>query len=293
MSLRLSRIVLFFSALAVASPVFTSASLANETLTELSITTFNIKYFGLDGDHDGEPGDDLRNNTIVAHMNKYDLWSDVNIFQEIVDIPALKALMGTNYLCQSYDNPDPRHQHVVICHKKKYTFLPASDDDNYTLEDVAIGRHRPAVHGILIARNGDRLMHVVGVHLKAQPDQSAIREQQTNMIADYLESRDDLEPILIAGDFNTFDNDSTMMTDIYRRDGVDMMQVNNSNQYTFRSGSTGSKLDRFWVSKSLVVTQNPKVAGPCNSVAGNNAAIKQYNQQVSDHCPVTIKIRVN
>lgn len=293
MSLRLVRRVLFVSALATLCPGINATLQSAESRTELSITTFNIKYFGLDGDHDGEPGDDYRANTIIAHLNKYNLWSDVNIFQEIVDVPALQSLMGTDYLCHSYDNEDPRHQHVVICHKKKYTFIVASDDDNYALEDVAMERYRPAVHGILKARNGDRLLHVFGVHLKAQPNQSDIREQQTNVIADYLASRQDLEPVVIAGDFNTFNSDSDMMTQIYQRDAVDMKQVDNTNQFTYRSGSKGSKLDRFWISNTLKVTQNPTVSGPCNSVRGNNSDVSQYNKQVSDHCPVTIKVQVN
>lgn len=290
MSLRLDRSVFKNCCLTFTCTLFFSLTAAAQSLpTDISITTFNIKYYGLNGDHDGEPGSEVRDNKIKAHLNKYELWSDVIVFQEIVDVPGLKSLMGSDYLCRSYDNEDPRHQHVVICHKKKFAFAMAPDDDNYILDDVALGRYRPVVHGVLTYRKIP-LLHIMGVHLKAQPNRSDVRTEQTNIIAQYLANRQNEEPVVIIGDFNTHNDDATVMTNIYRQDDVNLVQINVPQQYTYRVPRHGAKLDRVWVSRDLRVSQKPKVAGPCNSVATDTDPIKIYNTEVSDHCPVTLKV---
>ena len=289
MSLRLLRDVLFFSALSFS---LTSPSSAEETPAEdISITTFNIKFYGLNGVFGGPAGSESRDSSIKAHLNRFQLWTDVMVFQEIVNVAALKALVGTDYLCKTYDHSDKTHQHVVLCHKKKFSFVTASDDDNYALEGVSLDQYRPAVHGVLINKKGRRLLHIFGVHLKAQPNCSDIREQQIGVIGDYLKARTDSEPTIILGDFNTFHSDPETFSDVFDDASIDMKQAVNSYKFTYRSGNNGSKLDRIWLSRSLQVSKPAKVAGPCNEV-GSNHAVKTYNKEVSDHCPVTIKITV-
>jgi endonuclease/exonuclease/phosphatase family metal-dependent hydrolase len=290
MSLRLVRSLCKTSLLTSACLLSYALTASAQTLpTEISITTFNIKYYGLNGDHDGEPGSEVRDNTIKAHLNKYELWTDVVVFQEIVDVPGLQSLMGSGYLCRSYDNEDPRHQHVVICHKKKFAFRMAKDEDNYILDDVAMSRYRPVVHGILTYRNKP-MLHVMGVHLKAQPDRSDVRTEQTHMIAEYLTHRENSEPVVIIGDFNTHNDDAEVMNGIYKHEDIDLVQVTVPQEFTYRVPQHGAKLDRIWVSRNLRVSQKPKVAGPCNSVATSTDPIRTYNTEVSDHCPVTLKV---
>ena len=290
MSLRLLRDVLLFSALSFS---LSSQSQAEQSPAEdISITTFNIKFYGLNGVFGGPAGSETRDSKIKAHLNRHQLWTDVMVFQEIVDVDALKTLVGTDYLCKSYEHSDKSHQHVVLCHKKKFTFVPASDDDNFALEAVSMDKYRPAVHGVLVNKKGRRLVHIFGVHLKAQPNFSDMRLQQMGVVGDYLKSRTDSEPAIILGDFNTYHDDPEKMSEILADDGIDMKQAVNSYNFTYRSGSNGSKLDRIWHSSALQVSEPAKVAGPCNEVGGSNQAVKTYNNDVSDHCPVTIKVKV-
>jgi endonuclease/exonuclease/phosphatase family metal-dependent hydrolase len=290
MSLRLLRDILFVSVLCVP---FSTASLAEDISTQdISITTFNIKFYGLNGVFGGQAGSETRDNKIMAHLTKYQIWTDVMIFQEIVDVERLETMVGSNYSCKSYDHQDRTHQHVVLCHKKTFSFVTASDDDNYAIEDVSLDKHRPAVHGILVNKDGKRLLHIIGVHLKAQPICSDIRATQVGIIGDYLKNRPDSEPTIILGDFNSFGDDPVKFSEIFADDAIDMKEAADSYKFSYRSGGQGSKLDRIWHSNSLQVVSPAKVSGPCNDAGGSSPAIKTYNKEVSDHCPVTIKVKV-
>lgn len=271
--------------LAISSSAFAQAP------TEISITTFNIKFYGLNGNHGGSPGTEARDAKIRNHLTTNDLWTDVMVFQEIVDVAALERMVGEHYKCQSYDNHDPRHQHVVICFKDIFTFEKARDDDNFIIDEVALEKHRPAVHGVLTWQNRP-LLHVFGVHLKAQPDQTDVRTEQTHLIADYLERRENDEPVVILGDFNTHNNDHVIMNDIFSRNSINLREAPISQKYTYRVPVRGAKLDRIWISSDLRLKQQVNVVGPCN--APNNARpIRTYNSEVSDHCPVTLKVALN
>ena len=290
MSLRLLRNFLFVSVLSVPfSPMSFADAIQSQ---DISITTFNIKFYGVNGVFGGQAGSETRDDTIMAHLTKYQIWTDVMIFQEIVDVERLEAMVGKHYSCKSYDHADKTHQHVVLCHKKTFSFVTASDDDNYALEDVSLDKHRPAVHGVLVNKDGKRLLHIFGVHLKAQPNFSDIRATQVGIIGNYIKTRADHEPTIILGDFNTFNNDPATFSEIFANDGVDMKPAADTYNFSYRSGGQGSKLDRIWHSNSLHVVEQAKVSGPCNDSGRSSQAIKTYNKEVSDHCPVTIKVKV-
>ena len=157
--------------------------------TTLSVTTLNLKYFGLNGSPDNQPSDEARDPTINAYLDQNRLRSEVMVFEEIVDVPRLESgIVGPDYNCTSYDNPSEIHQHVVVCVKSGLRFDLAPDDDNYLLEDVTLDniKYRPAVHGIVGLVGGADLFHLVGVHLKAMPECGDIRVKQTQIIHDYL-----------------------------------------------------------------------------------------------------------
>jgi endonuclease/exonuclease/phosphatase family metal-dependent hydrolase len=290
MSLRLLRNFLFVSVISVP---FSPMSIAEVTQTQdISITTFNIKFYGLNGVHGGQAGSETRDDKIKAHLTKHQIWTDVMIFQEIVDVAGLEDLVGSNYSCKSYDHADSTHQHVVLCHKKTFTFVTASDDDNYALEEVSLDKHRPAVHGILVNKDGKKLLHIFGVHLKAQPDCSDVRATQVGLIGDYMKSRADNEPTIILGDFNSYGDDPVKFSEVFADEAIAMTPATDSYKFSYRSGGQGSKLDRIWLSNSLQVVSPAKVSGPCNDAGGSSQAIKTYNKEVSDHCPVTIKVKV-
>jgi endonuclease/exonuclease/phosphatase family metal-dependent hydrolase len=258
--------------------------------TNLTFTMFNIKYYGLNGDHDGTQGSETRNAAIKDHLTRNNLWTDVMAFEEIVDVRALKRdITGERYSCESYDHNDSRHQHVVLCVRSGLRLVVADDDDNFTLENVQMERYRPAVHGIVETNDGERLAHVIAVHLKAQPNMSDVRIEQTHMIADYIYDREDALPVVLLGDVNTHGNDHELMSNILDDYGVDMFEVENPATSTFRTPGNASKLDRMWVTEGVRVVEEPRTYGPCTG-DGWTGTITDYNRKVSDHCPVAVKL---
>jgi endonuclease/exonuclease/phosphatase family metal-dependent hydrolase len=261
----------------------------------VTFTTFNIRWFGLGGAPGGTDDDEVRATTIKAHMDRENLWADVIAFEEIVDVAALEEMIGDSYLCHSYSSADPKHQHVVLCHLRSLRFDKAADDDNYTLEDVAQGRLRPAVHGILKTSSGRSLAHLIAVHLKAMPDESEIRSEQITSIARYLKNgqrgQDRDLPVLLMGDFNSFGSDTANFEEIFANEDLDITDVEVPAAYTYRVPERGSKLDHFFLSASAEVMEEPVVAGPCNVPPSDRSRIVKFNNEVSDHCPVRIKIQ--
>ncbi len=258
-----------------------SASAVAAPRRTLSVSYMNIEWFGL-------RQDEARSGKIARFFTDNDLWADVMVFEEIVDVNRLKdEVLAGRYNCQSYSNRDAKHQHVVVCYEKSFTFSKASDDDNYTLEDVQMNTLRPAVHGILKDASGNRLLHVVGVHLKAMPDKSDVRRQQVQMISDYLTGRDDGEPAIVVGDFNSYADDEAAFSDIF---GDTLKPVSLREAYTYRTAQYRNKFDLAFVSPEISSGVTERVAGPCNG--GTAAQVAQYNQDVSDHCPVNLTVRL-
>lgn len=206
------------------------------------------------------------------------------VFEEIVDVKLLATkVLDSKYNCVTYSRNNPKHQHVVICVLPDY-HLKTDDSGNFSLEDVDLNhRLRPATHGILVAPDGSRL-HIFGVHLKANTDQSVVRLKQTQILADYMKGLKD--PILVIGDFNTFGTDVQKMSAQFQG----LTEVVTPEKYTWASTEENyppAKLDRTWISKSLSAKVTyVHVLGPCNSNDDN--ALAMYNKGVSDHCPTKI-----
>ena len=150
----------------------------------------------------------------------------------------------------------------MLFRSKAFTLIKASDDNNYTLENVAMSSLRPAVHGILKNAQGQRLIQVFGVHLKAMPDKADVRRQQIQMISDYIDAREDREPVLVVGDFNSYTTEDRDWSDIF---GPDLKQVPITEPLTFNDGHYTGKFDRAWISTSLAGGVTEHVLGPCNS----------------------------
>lgn len=260
-----------------------------QVLPELTITSFNIAWFGLLGTPNNELGSETRQPAIRKFMTDNQLWSDVLVFEEIVDVALLRReVVPANYNCISYENRDIKHQHVVLCGKAPLTLSKASDDTNFILEDVSLGNKRPAVHALVLAQNGQLLAHVIAVHLKASPDFSATRLQQTALIGEYLKSGDPHMPLVVVGDFNTHGTDTEDMLASYGQRGINFVDVALDGENTFRNRSFAHQFDRFFV-RGLVPSGLAKVSGPCND--SDAALVSDYNRAVSDHCPITVRLQ--
>jgi endonuclease/exonuclease/phosphatase family metal-dependent hydrolase len=279
--------------LAAALALLSIPALAKKGGTPLTFTEVNLNWFGLDGSPDNNAGDETRVDSIRQYLQDQGLMADVMAFEEIVDLDMLKSgILDDAYSCASYDRDDPKHQHVVICVRQGLTFAPADGADGYALESVDVNGHlRPAVHGIVEDAAGRRLAHVFAVHLKAMPDKSDVRLQQVQALGDYLANRRaGGEPVVILGDWNTYASDPENFQKVLGPNGLRLAEE--PEPYTWASVTENfppAKFDRVWMSDALAgKVASLHVIGPCSS--GDKTEIGDYNTDVSDHCPVSLKL---
>ena len=258
-----------------------SASLLAEPV---SITTMNIEFYGQNRTTDS------RDASIREFFTLAGTYTDVLAFEEIVDVPGLERnLLQNRYKCHSYDHSNRGHQHVVICVRNGFTFDIANDDDNYTYEDVALSRLRPAVHGILKNSRGRELAHIVAVHLKAMPNEGATRNQQVKLLSNNLSNRGDDLPVIFLGDMNAYDTDVENFTEIFSENNLSLAPLPMP-FYTFRTNRYQSAFDWIMVTGDVENSAPVRVSGPCNDSWSSGTDfddVAYYNQKVSDHCPVS------
>lgn len=257
--------------------------------SSLSFATFNIRWYGLNGDAMGETGSESRDESIRQHLVDNELLTDVLAFQEIVDVEGLKEVVGSDYSCESYDHVQPRHQHVVVCVKSPLRFVKA-EDENFAYEAVSLEHHRPAVHGWVVTAQGRKLVHFIAVHLKAMPNKSQTRLTQAEILGDALAKMSTKVPAIITGDFNTYENENSLIQDKFAERGLDLVEQDSDQPFTFRSDRYQNKFDRVY-SSGVTYARKPRVVGPCNGNVTREER-DRYFQEVSDHCAVTWSIRL-
>lgn len=272
--------------------------------TDMTVATFNVKWFGLGGAMDGSPEKEKRDATIKKFMTEEIMPADVIVFQEVVDVPRLVKLLPAKWTCQSYDNPEPTHQHVVLCASEKYKLRLVDYDINNTIETVAINgnKSRPAVRVYVTNLQGKILFALVGVHLKAYPEESKTREFQAGEIAKDLARLNPSIPVLITGDFNTYpadqngesEHDIDILEASLNQLNAGFQHVPMIEKYTYRSGNYKSQFDHFYVRGALQVLSKPDVYDICNATSNGQAFmnISFYNKNVSDHCPVKMTVTI-
>lgn len=296
--------------LAVLASLFVQSS-AHAT-TELQITTFNIRWFGVRYDDPRGPNPKpidpkaikARAEIVRDFLEKAVDPHDVITFEEVVDVNLLKSVLPTGWTCMSYSTPNKSHQHVAICASPKYQLLKVPYDNNSTIEAVATDPQwsRPAVRVDLADLKGNRLLRMVGVHFKAMPGFSRERIRQMGAIATDL-SQGPKVPTIILGDMNTFETDETRL----KQDDIELLgtalaqkdptftYLSHSVPYTFRSPQHRSQFDQMFVNNGVRVIKAPKVFAVCS--ATRNAAsgymnFDYYYKNVSDHCPVQVRVAV-
>ena len=266
--------------------------------------TFNTKWYGLGGELEGSPRDEYRDRYLRKFFQEEVPQADVYVFQEVVDVLRVnRGMIPETYSCMSYAASDEKHQHVVVCAAPHLRFVSEPNDNNDIIEEVAGGseRARPAVHVIIADESGRSLARVVGVHLKAYIDKSNVREQQAKAIAKFLRGvADPSLPTVITGDFNTYpatqtgrrEGDEEMISRIFKSQGLGLAQVPNPSSYTFRTHQFASRFDHFWVSGASIETPL-WVYSACNlesMVRPQYDSVESYNQHISDHCPVAVRL---
>ncbi|MCB0404974.1 MAG: endonuclease/exonuclease/phosphatase family protein [Bdellovibrionales bacterium] len=268
----------------------------------LRVSTFNVRWYGLKSSSDTVS--DYQRDKQLRDTLRSELYdSDAIIFEEIVDVPRLERYVIQGKMqCLTYYNSSANHQHVVLCHKPKYRFEKADGDKNFIIEEVTEGtkKGRPALYGLLRdTSSGEAVAYLVGVHLKAFPEETALRLRQAEAIAKRLRQLSKNIPVVITGDFNTYERDKTswnkddnyLISDVFDKYRLGLYEVRNYHPYTFISSSGQNKFDRFWVSGDVELAEDISVSDLCAEPGSlSTGEIKWYNDNVSDHCLVSVTL---
>jgi endonuclease/exonuclease/phosphatase family metal-dependent hydrolase len=268
---------------------------------ELKIATFNIRWFGLNGDLNGSIGTETRVESVRRFIDEHLGDRDVLVFQEIVDVELFTTEVMFDRTCTTYEGFTGKHQHVMLCHSPELTFVREDDDTDFALQSLNLGGLRPGLHGKLVDAQGEPVAHVVAVHLKAKEDSTAKRLQQAEILSDRLDTladRDDGLPVILIGDFNTHradvtflpQNDEVLLGEILEA-GSRVRRVDQGVTHTYRErDGVGFRLDQAWLSPQIDV-EDVHVPGPCNlDFATQGDDIVEYYDTVSDHCPVSLTL---
>lgn len=254
-------------------------------------TTMNIRWYGnfLEGKKD------FRIPWLQEYLEPYFKSQDIIHFQEIKKIDSfLEDVVQNKMKCHGN-----KLYHLVICIRKSWNFLPFANDEDFTIEEAALGRsgHRGALHGVVANSNKKPLFHFIGVHLKAYPKESKIREEQIKQIAKYLKknSSDSDLPVIMSGDFNSFraieterEKDDIEIFQSILSD-VDLKRVDFTDGYSFVKPIKRSLIDHYWVSNSVEIEDItvPKLCTKGAFLDGYRFDnIRYYNYFISDHCPL-------
>lgn len=269
---------------------------ASPSVPSLTFVTFNAEWFGLGGARENGPEDEYRQTSVRNFFAKEVPQGDVYVFEEIVDPRIVQgSLVPATFNCLTYENHAPKHQHVVLCAHPRLKFQREPTDNNDIIDEVAIDpqRSRPALHIIIADEKNTPLVRVVGVHLKAYPDESQTRRQQATAIATYLQGVADPKlPVVITGDFNTFNDDEDAITKILA--SAKLVYAQNPQKFTFRTSQYSSRFDHFWISENLKLDGPAWTYEVCNlpNTRKDMYRIRDYNKKISDHCPVSIKVNL-
>ena len=270
------------------------------------IFSFNIRWYGLNGNLFNPLGSEARNDTIREFLSEHLADFDIMLFQEIVDLDLFFTEIAGDLECVTYDGFTGKHQHIALCHTSDYVFVPEPDDDNFALESLNTGRIRPGLHGQLRSASDDRLIaHFIGVHLKANEVSTQRRLEQAAILRDRVAELGVMDdaPVMLLGDFNTHrtdvtglaDNDEVLVDDILNEQkAVPLNHVDLPVTFTYREkDGTAFRLDHSWLSDEIKLL-DVKVPGPCDLDFSpqSQQEIDIYHDTVSDHCPLALTLQM-
>jgi hypothetical protein len=257
---------------------------------ELSVASLNIRFYGreLDASQQTE-GSDSRDSYLADYIEENLASADVIAFEEIVkEEDFINNVLKNRWTCQGYENSNRGHQHVLICYKKEYKFIPPNFDSDFIIQEATLGRKiRPIVHGILTDLNGKHLAYIAAVHLKANADQSELRMQQIQVLADKMQDLEPRLPAIVVGDFNTSGNDVEDFTEVFQKAGLRRRIGYNPKDATIKTPDFQGKFDHFWVNTAASVSQTVTTSQICLNGSERQLeydSIEEYNQRISDHC---------
>src|SRR6218665_3891413 len=91
-------------------------------MTQLIVTTFNIRCFGFNGDYHGKHKVEFRIPYLKDFILKNNLDSDVFVLQEIMDPSIVNQILPDGFKFYTYTHDYERHMYIVLCCKKEFEF---------------------------------------------------------------------------------------------------------------------------------------------------------------------------
>ncbi len=279
---------------------------------QLELVTFNIRWFGLTVDDPRTPNPKPRNPELIKKqitsmadfMKKVVNPQSLVVFQEVVDLNALKLILPPNWICDGYRHPNLHHQHVVLCVSPIYRIVNVPYDNNKLIEEVATDNtwSRPAVRADVVDLTGKRILRVVGVHLKAQPNFSQERQRQMTVIANDLRKGTRI-PTILLGDMNTYPvkdsgqqfDDVVLLERILKQVDPTIYHLNHKEPFTFRSQQHRSQFDQIYANGFVKLLKGPDVFDVCSQTVDGPGYLnfKYYYENVTDHCAVKAILQID
>lgn len=280
--------------------------------TQLEVVTFNVRWLGVTVDNPRDPKPIPRDPALIKKqiasmadfMKKVVNPQSLVVFQEVVDLRALQAILPPNWSCDGYRHTNPHHQHVVICASPLYRIVNVPYDNNKLVEEVATDNtwSRPAVRADIVDRTGKRILRLVGVHLKSAPEFSKERQRQVSVIAADLR-KGPMIPTLLTGDFNSFPgkdsgqgfDDVLLFEKILQQMDPTMVHLKHKEPFTFRSPQHRSQFDQIYFNRGVKLVKGPDVWDVCSQTVDGQGYLnfKYYYENVTDHCAVKAIIQVD
>lgn len=279
---------------------------SNTESAAVVVTTFNLKWFGIGGTPT-KPEPEHRIPYVRDFLAKFFRSTQVYVFEEVVDLRSLASILPSGWRCSSYKHSMSVHQYIAICASADFSLQRVTYDNNNTIEEVAEGseRMRPAVRmDLKEKRSGKILMTIVGVHLKAMPEETSRRIMQAKAISADLARVPQERPVLVLGDFNVFlksetglkEDDNVLVQAALNTISKGFVRVpHRPGTYTFRNTKFRNQFDQFFARGPLRVDQFPYVFPVCSATQEGSGFFHStfYARNISDHCPASLRVTID
>ncbi|MEM7645925.1 MAG: hypothetical protein AAF203_03350 [Pseudomonadota bacterium] len=276
-------------------------ALAAPSYESITMTTFNLKWYGLGGNIWGHSSMEFRKDNIRRFIKEELSRSSIIVFTEIVDNELLADTVKDTMECMGYQRESSRHQHTAICFDKS-KYRAEKYDEDYIIPEVDLGRNgqRPATHAKICRKKGKCFLQVLGVHLFAGRE-TENRKKQIQVIKDNFDRQSRMLPTAILGDFNSY---NTTQTGLEKSDMAFFEEIlssknrrfktTNKDIPTYNSGERGRVYDHIVVSTNIKVSKTSGYLACANNTNFNKRYIPYYSfkRYFSDHCPMTATLRV-
>lgn len=255
-------------------------------MKSLTLSTFNIRCFGFNGNYFAKFKSDSRISNLKHFIKKHLSDVDVLILQEIMDTRIVNQILGDDFSFSTYPHDYKRHMHVGFAYKKKFSFSALSPVPNTALDNT---KSRPVYYGKLHYA-GNPIAHIIGVHLKSGSEHSNNRMKQIELLCRFIKELDPSLPVLSAGDFNSrikektgrehddihYMEKSLAEISLQRVPIKDITYINLKEERLLDHIWTNAPVKNFW-------SYNPK------TYAEEKSYLK-YFKEISDHLPIKVKI---